>query len=83
MIENVRTVYNKFARGLWVILEEGENYYIYYAKPTGLPQLMLIVKGKDTFTALAEATELMYSLLHPEVMWSDSVKADIDALLAD
>jgi hypothetical protein len=44
---------------------------------------MLIVKGKDTFTALAEATELMYSLLHPEVMWSDSVKADIDALLAD
>lgn len=77
----MRTVYNKFSRGIWIVLEEGETYYIYYQKHGSLPQLMLIIRGRDTFTAFAECTELMYSLLHPEVMWSEQLQETIKEVL--
>jgi hypothetical protein len=79
----VRTVHNKFARGLWLVVEEGQNYYIYFQKNGSLPQLMLICKGKDTFRSLAECTELMYSLIHPEVMWSEELQTAVNSILAE
>jgi hypothetical protein len=80
---NVRTVFNKFTKGQWLILQELDTFYIYYQKLGGLPQLMLICKGKDTFTALAECTELMYGLIHPEVMWSEDLQEAVNRILAE
>jgi hypothetical protein len=69
----MRTVYNKFARGLWQIVEDGEDYYFYYHLQGEHPRLMLIVKGVDTVSSLAECMTAMYGILHPEIQWSDEL----------
>ncbi|MDD5510864.1 MAG: hypothetical protein PHI12_08640 [Dehalococcoidales bacterium] len=77
----MKTVFIKFDRGTWYIQEADNEYHIYYRQTGGQPQLMIICKGKDVFSTLAECCSLMYGQIHPEVNWSDNLTKEIEGLL--
>jgi len=78
----VKNAYNKFSGGTWLIVEsDSQEFYIYYQRLAGLPRLMLICKDARVFSALAECSAVMYSLLHPETAWGDQMTKDIEDIL--
>lgn len=79
----MRSVLGRFERGGWQITQADEEYYIYYQSYGELPQLMLVVKGKDTFDTLAETMTVLYSLNHPEVEWDENLLNEIESILPE
>ena len=77
----MKNAYNKFSGGTWLIVENSGEFYLYYQRLSGLPRLMLICKDARVFSALAECSAVMYSLIHPETAWGDQMTKDIEDIL--
>jgi hypothetical protein len=77
----MKVTYRKCPTGLWSVVENDGDYYLYWQSYGQVPQLMLVCKGKEVFDGMAECCTGMYSMNHPEIMWDDKLAKEINEII--